>query len=184
MTSSRFVNALQVAFESVLTLEHTNMTRMFKSLEDTGLKGFLEVPTSFYEDVVTEIFVNAKVIAGTIGMTGFLDLPKDTVMETRSRFSATDVPFRAPSKKREMKVEYQVLTGDVGASGDEHVDVGPRRHERTEFEQAERMSGDYRKLNSYLKSQILPQQISPGHGNLSPLKTASSLVSATTAGTA
>ncbi|KZV22780.1 hypothetical protein F511_15525 [Dorcoceras hygrometricum] len=124
MASSRFVNALQVEFESVLTLEHTGMTRMFKSLEDAGLKGFLEVPTSVYEDAVTEFFVNPKVIAVMIlsfvcnkkmaitedvfsttfrlpteGMTGFLDIPKDRVMEIHSRYSATDVPFRARSKK-------------------------------------------------------------------------------------
>ncbi|KZV27904.1 hypothetical protein F511_24270 [Dorcoceras hygrometricum] len=140
MASSQFVNALQVEFESVLTLESTSMTRMFKSLEDIGMKGFLEVTTSVYEDVVTEFF-NAKFIAGTIvsfvcnqkmvitedvfsktfrlpteGMTGFLDIPKDTVMEMRSRFSATDVPFRAPSKKREMKFEYRLLHDIVAKS--------------------------------------------------------------------
>ncbi|KZV33397.1 hypothetical protein F511_39615 [Dorcoceras hygrometricum] len=38
------------------------------------------------------------------------------------------------------------------------------------------------KLNSYLDAQILPQQISPGHDNLSLLKSSSSLVSVTTAG--
>ncbi|KZV40293.1 hypothetical protein F511_33509 [Dorcoceras hygrometricum] len=122
-------------------MEHIGMTRMFKSLEDTGLKGFLEVPTSVYEDAITEFFVNAKVIAGTIvsfvcnqkmvinedefsttfrlptkGMTGFLDIPKDTMMEMRSRFSETDVPFRAPSKKREMKVEYRFLHDIVAKS--------------------------------------------------------------------
>ncbi|KZV28707.1 hypothetical protein F511_12575 [Dorcoceras hygrometricum] len=134
MASSRFVNALQVEFESVLTLEHTGMTRMFKSLEDTGLKGFMEVPTSVYKDDVTEFLVNAKVIAGTIvsfvcnqkmvinedvfsttfrrsteGMIGFLDILKYKVMEMHSRFSEIDVSFRAPSEKREMKVEYRLL---------------------------------------------------------------------------
>ncbi|KZV40448.1 hypothetical protein F511_34584 [Dorcoceras hygrometricum] len=44
--------------------------------------------------------------------------------------------------------------------------------------------GSQTKLNSYLKSQILPQQILPKHGNLSLLKSVSSLVSATTARTA
>ncbi|KZV37737.1 hypothetical protein F511_31794 [Dorcoceras hygrometricum] len=39
------------------------------------------------------------------------------------------------------------------------------------------------KLNLYLNAQILPQQISPGHGNLSLLKYASSLVSKNTAET-
>ncbi|KZV45367.1 hypothetical protein F511_09024 [Dorcoceras hygrometricum] len=111
-------------------MEHTGMVRMFKSLEDTGLKGFLEASNSVYEGAVTEFFVNAKVIAGTIvsfianrnmvitkdmftaafglpteGMIGFLDILKETVVKMRRRFSGYDVPFRAPSKKKEMKME-------------------------------------------------------------------------------
>ncbi|KZV43767.1 hypothetical protein F511_11221 [Dorcoceras hygrometricum] len=43
MASSLFVNTLQVNFASVPTTEHAGMVRMFKSLEDTGLQGFLEV---------------------------------------------------------------------------------------------------------------------------------------------
>ncbi|KZV31165.1 hypothetical protein F511_16489 [Dorcoceras hygrometricum] len=42
------------------------MALMFKSMDDTGLKGFLEASNSVYEGAVTEFFVNAKVIAGTI----------------------------------------------------------------------------------------------------------------------
>ncbi|KZV14178.1 hypothetical protein F511_14625 [Dorcoceras hygrometricum] len=38
MASSLFVNTLQVDFESVFSIEHTGMSRMFKSMEDTGLK--------------------------------------------------------------------------------------------------------------------------------------------------
>ncbi|KZV25372.1 hypothetical protein F511_07256 [Dorcoceras hygrometricum] len=52
MASSLFVNTLQVEFESVLSMEHTGMTSMFKSLEDTGLKGFMEGSTSVYENVL------------------------------------------------------------------------------------------------------------------------------------
>ncbi|KZV26596.1 hypothetical protein F511_34992 [Dorcoceras hygrometricum] len=122
-------------------MEHIGMTRIFESLEDTGLKGFLEGTTSVFENVVTEFFVNAKVIAGTIvssvcnrklvitedvfsttfrlpteGMTGFLDIPKDTVMEMHSRISATDVPFKTTRKKREMKVEYHLLHDIIAKS--------------------------------------------------------------------
>ncbi|KZV51210.1 benzyl alcohol O-benzoyltransferase-like [Dorcoceras hygrometricum] len=39
---------------------------MFKSLEDTGLRGFLEGTTYVFENAVAEFFANAKVIAGTI----------------------------------------------------------------------------------------------------------------------
>ncbi|KZV58703.1 hypothetical protein F511_40861 [Dorcoceras hygrometricum] len=122
-------------------MEHTRMTRMIKSLEDTGLRGFLEGTTFVFENAVTELFVNAKVIAGislvlcvikswtlqedmfsttfklpTDGMTGLGYIPKETIVEMRSRFSATDVPFRAPSKKREMWIEYRLLHDIVAKS--------------------------------------------------------------------
>ncbi|KZV16796.1 hypothetical protein F511_11722 [Dorcoceras hygrometricum] len=134
MAASSFVNAMQVDFESVLAMEHTGMVRMFKSLEDTGLKGFLEVYNSVFEGAITEFFVNAKVIAGNIvsfvanrkmvvmkdvfgeafglptkGMVGFINLSDHTVVDMRRRFSGSDVPFRAPSKKNEMKMEYRLL---------------------------------------------------------------------------
>ncbi|KZV46675.1 hypothetical protein F511_10840 [Dorcoceras hygrometricum] len=121
-------------FTSVLAMEHVGMVRMFKSLEDTRLKGFLEASNSVYEGFVTEFFVNAKVITGTIvsfvanrkmvltkdvfstvfglpteGMVGFLDIPKETMVEMRRRFSGSDVPFWEPSKKKEMKMEFRLL---------------------------------------------------------------------------
>ncbi|KZV35895.1 hypothetical protein F511_19987 [Dorcoceras hygrometricum] len=83
---------------------------------------------------MVEFFANARVIEGKIvifvtnrklamtkdifaeafglpieGATSFLDVPKETVVEMRNRFSGSDVPFRAPSKKREMKMEFQLL---------------------------------------------------------------------------
>ncbi|KZV40494.1 hypothetical protein F511_23831 [Dorcoceras hygrometricum] len=134
MAASLYVNTLQVKFESVLAMEHTEMAHLFKSLVDTGLEGFLAVSDSVYEAAVVEFFANAKIIAGTIvsfvanrklviskeyfnktfgfpteGVTSFLDVPKETVVEMRSRFSGSDVPFRTPNKKREMKMEFQLL---------------------------------------------------------------------------
>ncbi|KZV31860.1 patatin-like protein 2 [Dorcoceras hygrometricum] len=44
----------------------------------------------------------------TEGIVGFLDIPKETVSEMRSRFDS-DVTFRAPSKKKEMKMEFRLL---------------------------------------------------------------------------
>ncbi|KZV35032.1 hypothetical protein F511_19779 [Dorcoceras hygrometricum] len=64
MAASFYVNTLQVKFESVLAMEHTGMARLFKSLVDTGLEGFLAVSDSVYEAAVVEFFANAKVIAG------------------------------------------------------------------------------------------------------------------------
>ncbi|KZV14498.1 hypothetical protein F511_42799 [Dorcoceras hygrometricum] len=134
MAISFFVNAMQVDFASVLAMEHSGMVRMFKSLEYTGLKGFLEASGSVYEGAVLEFFANAKVIFGMIisfvanrklaltkevfaesfglpteGITRFLDIPKQNVVEMWRRFSGSDVPFRAPSKKKEMKVVFRLL---------------------------------------------------------------------------
>ncbi|KZV55019.1 hypothetical protein F511_34594 [Dorcoceras hygrometricum] len=52
-----------------------------------------------YENVVVEFFANAKVIAGTV----------ETVVEMRDRLSGYDVPFRTPSKKKEIKIEFRLL---------------------------------------------------------------------------
>ncbi|KZV17053.1 hypothetical protein F511_12383 [Dorcoceras hygrometricum] len=134
MAASLFVNAVQVNFESVLVMKHDGMAKMFKSLEDTGLKGFLEASDLVYEGAVIEFFVNAKVIAGTIvssvanrkmalskdvfteafglpteGPTNLMDIPKETVVEMRSLFSGSDEPFRAPNKKKGMKMEFHLL---------------------------------------------------------------------------
>ncbi|KZV58740.1 hypothetical protein F511_18765 [Dorcoceras hygrometricum] len=55
-----------------------------------------------------EISVEAFVLP-TEGATSFLDVPKENVVEMRNRFSGSDVSFRAPSKKREMKIEFRLL---------------------------------------------------------------------------
>ncbi|KZV18551.1 protein transport protein sec31-like [Dorcoceras hygrometricum] len=52
--------------QSVLVMKHVGMEKMFKSLKDTWLKGFLEASNLVYEDAVIEFFSNAKIIAGTI----------------------------------------------------------------------------------------------------------------------
>ncbi|KZV46963.1 hypothetical protein F511_23565 [Dorcoceras hygrometricum] len=108
MASVLFFNALQLNFSSVLTLEHSGMVKMFKSLKDSGLKEFLEASGSVYEEAVLEFFANAKVLAGTIvSLVGArnIAITKDTFIE----FSGSDEPFRAPNKKREMKIEFRIL---------------------------------------------------------------------------
>ncbi|KZV44622.1 hypothetical protein F511_33030 [Dorcoceras hygrometricum] len=134
MAASLFGNALQVDFDSVLAMEHAGMVQMFKNLEETGLKGFLTASDLVYESAVVEFFANAKMLAGTIvsfvankkvaitkesfieafglqieGMFGFLGIQKETVDEMRIKFSRTDAPFRTPSKKKQMKMEFRIL---------------------------------------------------------------------------
>ncbi|KZV58592.1 hypothetical protein F511_11884 [Dorcoceras hygrometricum] len=55
-----------------------------------------------------EIFIETFGLP-TEGVTSFLDVPKETVVEMRNRFSGSDVPFRAPIEKREMKMEFWLL---------------------------------------------------------------------------
>ncbi|KZV22786.1 hypothetical protein F511_24833 [Dorcoceras hygrometricum] len=110
------------------------MVRMFKYLEEIGLNGFLEASDYVFEGAVTEFFANAKVITGTIvrfvanrklvvtkdmfaevfglqteGLVGFLDIPTETIVEMRRKSSGTDVSFRAPNRKKEMKMKYRLL---------------------------------------------------------------------------
>ncbi|KZV27726.1 hypothetical protein F511_03964 [Dorcoceras hygrometricum] len=66
ITDSFFVNAMQVDFASMLSMEHTGITCMFKTLEDTGLKGFLAACGFVYESVVVEFFANANVVEGKV----------------------------------------------------------------------------------------------------------------------
>ncbi|KZV36560.1 hypothetical protein F511_23589 [Dorcoceras hygrometricum] len=118
----------------MLVMKHDGMKKMFKSLEDTWLKGFLEAFDLVYEGDVIEFFVNVKVIVGTIvssmgnrkmaltkdvftevfglsteGLTTFMDITKESVVEMRSLFSGSDEPFRAPNKKKGMKMEFRLL---------------------------------------------------------------------------
>ncbi|KZV17895.1 hypothetical protein F511_06822 [Dorcoceras hygrometricum] len=122
MASSLFVNTLQVSFTSVLAMEHDGMVRMFKALEDTGLRGFLEGTTLVFESVVTEFFSNARVIAGTIvstvsgknlvvteelfsrtfkipteGMQNLSGIPNETITEMRTRQVGTTQPDPIPA---------------------------------------------------------------------------------------
>ncbi|KZV40258.1 hypothetical protein F511_37931 [Dorcoceras hygrometricum] len=128
MASSLFVNTLQVDFASSFAMEHIGMIRMFKSLEDTGLRGFLEGTTSIFENVVTELFVNAKVIAGTFlstvcslklvvtedifsaafklpieGITGLAHIPKETIAEMRNEHQAHDEHGSVQGSDRSLK---------------------------------------------------------------------------------
>ncbi|KZV38917.1 hypothetical protein F511_41811 [Dorcoceras hygrometricum] len=112
MVASFFVNALQVDFESVLVMEHTGMAHMSKTLEDTGLQGFWLHRVHFIANrklaLTKETFAEAFGLP-TEGMKSFQDIPSQTMVEIRGRFSGSDVPFMAQSKKKEMKIEFRLL---------------------------------------------------------------------------
>ncbi|KZV51571.1 hypothetical protein F511_35245 [Dorcoceras hygrometricum] len=60
------------------------------------------------KDVFTEAFG-----LPTEGLTKFLNIPKETVVEMRCRFSGSDEPFRAPNKKKGMNMEFRLLNDVV-----------------------------------------------------------------------
>ncbi|KZV50749.1 hypothetical protein F511_30520 [Dorcoceras hygrometricum] len=64
--ASFIFNALQVNFESVLSMEDAGMVKMFRRLEQSGLRGFLGAFRSVFEATLNQFFVNASVIAGTV----------------------------------------------------------------------------------------------------------------------
>ncbi|KZV32319.1 hypothetical protein F511_04027 [Dorcoceras hygrometricum] len=89
MAASFSVNTLEVYFESVLAMENSGMVGIFKTLENTRLKGFLTATGSLKLALSKEVF-GATFGSPTEGMVGFLDVPKET-------------------QKKEMKMEYRLL---------------------------------------------------------------------------
>ncbi|KZV21243.1 hypothetical protein F511_23198 [Dorcoceras hygrometricum] len=61
MAASLIHNALQVNFDSVLSFPHEGMVAMFKSLESTGLRGFMGCPFVLYEQYLEQFFSHAVV---------------------------------------------------------------------------------------------------------------------------
>ncbi|KZV34410.1 hypothetical protein F511_34719 [Dorcoceras hygrometricum] len=99
MATSLSVNGLQVDFTSVLNMEHAGMVKMFNSLVETRLKGFLEVKCSMFEVSVIEFFANQKVITGTIV----------SFITNRKMVVTKDVFAEGTKQEEEMKVEYRLL---------------------------------------------------------------------------
>ncbi|KZV54603.1 dystroglycan-like [Dorcoceras hygrometricum] len=59
-------NALQISFDSVLSLSADGMVSMFKALESSGLRGFLGCSTAIYEKDMVNLFENAIVRGDTV----------------------------------------------------------------------------------------------------------------------
>ncbi|KZV17688.1 hypothetical protein F511_20637 [Dorcoceras hygrometricum] len=58
---SFIVNALQANFESVLNMDDVGMVKMFRSLEQSGLRAFLGILGSVFEEALSHFFANASV---------------------------------------------------------------------------------------------------------------------------
>ncbi|KZV39042.1 hypothetical protein F511_29799 [Dorcoceras hygrometricum] len=142
MASSYISNALQLNVDSVLEItDNAEMVSMFKTLESTGLRGFLGFPSVLYERKLEQFFdtcmvkygditceVSGKVVvisedrfAGVFGLPteGFINLfevPKDLVYDARSIFSQSGEPISTYGKKRLMKYEYRFLNDILAKS--------------------------------------------------------------------
>ncbi|KZV39259.1 hypothetical protein F511_27713 [Dorcoceras hygrometricum] len=111
------------------------MVLMFKALMTSGLKGFLGCPVVLYEVALVRIFENASVRDGVVistvggkqveiseelfassfefpvdGLTDLSDVPKDIVFDARSIFSLSCEHMSSSDKKREMKIEFHLLS--------------------------------------------------------------------------
>ncbi|KZV20412.1 hypothetical protein F511_30642 [Dorcoceras hygrometricum] len=117
MASSLSINAMQVNFESVLTMEHTGMVRLFKSLEETGLKGFLEfmAPNKKKEMKVEYRLLHDIVTKALCAKAGSLDVV------TSEKFDSV-VSISAGLKETEAEEEHQAP--EHRAQEDEHPAQG------------------------------------------------------------
>ncbi|KZV50572.1 hypothetical protein F511_32621 [Dorcoceras hygrometricum] len=135
MASSLISSSLHIDFDSVFGIDDAGLVQMFESFIATGLKDFLGCPAVFYEAALTEFFKNGLVrdgmVVSTIGGTtveiseeifaaafvlptkGLADLsevPKYLVFDARSLFSESKEKVSISYHKREMKIEYRLLS--------------------------------------------------------------------------
>ncbi|KZV49296.1 hypothetical protein F511_38889 [Dorcoceras hygrometricum] len=141
MASSLISSSLHVSFDSVLAMEDTGIVAMFGALVASGLKGFLWCPAIFYEDVLTEFFHNGSVRDGMVvstvegtsveisekifawefalpldGLTDLSEIPEALVFDARSIFSDSSEQVSTSCKKREIKIEFRLLSDILAKS--------------------------------------------------------------------
>ncbi|KZV51329.1 hypothetical protein F511_12024 [Dorcoceras hygrometricum] len=135
MASSCISNALQINFDSVLEIQDNDgMVNMFRSLEATGLRGFLGCPSVLYEQELEQFFDTALIQDGDVtcavsgkyveisvsrfagvfnlptdGLIDLSDVPNDLVLQERTLFSNSGKPVQFSCKKRLLKYEFRLL---------------------------------------------------------------------------
>ncbi|KZV36289.1 hypothetical protein F511_28304 [Dorcoceras hygrometricum] len=141
MALSLIASALQVNFDSVLTFPEEGMAAMFKALESTDVRGFLECPSVLYEQELDQFFDTAFVrenevisaVQGKLigiseeqlaivfelpmaGLTYMTEVPKYLVYDARNIFSISGEPVKTSCKRREMKYEFCLLNDILAKS--------------------------------------------------------------------
>ncbi|KZV54617.1 hypothetical protein F511_02651 [Dorcoceras hygrometricum] len=141
MASSLIGNTNQVHFASVLSMDNAEMVAMFEALVASGLNGFLGCMSDIFETAPIEFYQNASVRDGKVVSTvqgklveiseeifsrtfqlpveGLIDInevPKDLIFDARTEFSFTGEQLTTSCKKRELKIEYRLLSDIVAKS--------------------------------------------------------------------
>ncbi|KZV33798.1 hypothetical protein F511_30510 [Dorcoceras hygrometricum] len=134
MAASLTQNALQVNFDLVLSPSDDGLVSMLKTLESSGLRGFLGCTAAINEEDLVAFFANGimrenavissvqgmfveiteELFAGSFdlpseGLTSVNELPTDLINEARRAFSATGEPIKTSCKNKEMKIEFRLL---------------------------------------------------------------------------
>ncbi|KZV28040.1 hypothetical protein F511_31835 [Dorcoceras hygrometricum] len=135
MASSLISSSHHIDFGSVFGIDDAGLVQMFESLISTGLKNFLGCPAVFYKASLIEFFENSSVRDGMVvstikgkaveifeeafaatlelpteGLTDFSEVPKDLVFDARSLFSISKEQVSVSCLKKEMKIEYRLLS--------------------------------------------------------------------------
>ncbi|KZV42562.1 hypothetical protein F511_19916 [Dorcoceras hygrometricum] len=135
MASSYISNALQINFDSVLSIQDNDgMVNMFRALEATGIRGFLGCSSVLYEQELEQFFdtaliqdeditcvVSGKYIAispsrfagvfnlPTDWLIDLSEVPNDLVFKARTLFSRSGTQVQFSCKKRLLKWEFRLL---------------------------------------------------------------------------
>ncbi|KZV22100.1 hypothetical protein F511_09113 [Dorcoceras hygrometricum] len=135
MASSLISNTIHILFDSVLAMDNADIVEMFEALVASGLKEFLGCPAVIYEFALIEFFQNGSVRYGMVvstiqgkivhiseevfastfefpvdGLIDMNEIPKDLGFDASCVFSFTAEQLRTSCKKREMKIEFQLLS--------------------------------------------------------------------------
>ncbi|KZV48280.1 hypothetical protein F511_29733 [Dorcoceras hygrometricum] len=141
MASSLISNTVHILFASVLAMDDVGIVAIFEVLVASGLKGFLGCPAVIYEAALIEFFqhgsvrdgmvgstiqgktveITDEVFAGTFelpmdGLTDLNEVPKDLVLDAKNIFSFTGEQVSTSCKKREMKIEFRLLSDILAKS--------------------------------------------------------------------
>ncbi|KZV19374.1 hypothetical protein F511_32588 [Dorcoceras hygrometricum] len=141
MASSLISNTNKVYFSSVLGMENEGMVAMFEALISYDLNGFLGCSSTIYEAALIEFFRNASIrddqVVSTVqgkpveiseelsartfeltmeGLTDMHEVPKDLVFDARSELSFNGEQLSTSCKKREMKIEFRLLSDILAKS--------------------------------------------------------------------